>query len=108
MEFKPIGGIGPLEEMLEAGYTVKGPRDDAHRDMTSFKAFLKRGYEFATEEYLVGEGYLAVEASPFTKGVRLLYKETDGFPDQRFQSGYTLVKGDEEIPLYLKKEMEAI
>jgi hypothetical protein len=97
--------MGSLEELLEEGYVVRGPRGDAARDLTSFKAFLKRGYEFAAEDWLVAEGYEAVEASVFTKGVRLLYKVTDDVPDQRVESGYTLSKGDTTVQLYLKKEI---
>jgi hypothetical protein len=103
---KPIGGLGSLEELLEEGYVVAGPRGDGSRDLASFRAFLKRGYEFATEESLVAEGYQAVEASPFTKGVRLLFKVIDDVPDQRIESGYTLSRGDEDIQLYLKKQID--
>ncbi len=106
-EAKPIGGMGSLEDLLAEGYVVTGPRGDASRDLASFRAFLKRGYEFATEESLVAEGYQAVEASPFTKGTRLLYKVIDDVPDQRLQSGYTLSRGDREIHLYLKKEIDS-
>jgi len=105
-DVKPIGGIGSLEELLEEGYVVKGPRGDASRDLASFKAFLRRGYEFAAEDWLVAEGYDVVEASVFTKGTRLLYKVVDDIPDQRLQSGYTLSKGDREVHLYLKKEID--
>ena len=103
---KPIGGLGSLEELLEEGYVIAGPRGDGSRDLASFRAFLKRGYEFATEESLVAEGYQAVEASPFTKGVRLLFKVIDDVPDQRIESGYTLSRGDEDIQLYLKKQID--
>ncbi len=104
---RPIGGVGSLEEVLEEGYVVTGPRGDASRDLASFRAFLKRGYEFAAEDWLVAEGYEAVEASVFTKGTRLLYKVIDDVPDQRLKSGYTLSKGDREIHLYLKKEIDS-
>ena len=104
---KDVSGMGSLEELLEEGYVVTGPRGDASRDLASFKAFLKRGYEFAAEDWLVAEGYEAVEASVFTKGTRLLYKLIDDVPDQRLQSGYTLSKGDREINLYLKKEIDS-
>lgn len=96
-----------MEKLLEEGYVVIGPRGDASRDLASFKAFLKRGYGFAAEDWLVAEGYEAVEASVFTKGTRLLYKVIDDVPDQRLKSGYTLSKGDREIHLYLKKEIDS-
>ena len=101
---EPISDLGYLERLLADGYAVKGPRQDPSRDLISFKAFLRKGYEFAPEDWLVSNGYQFVEPSAFTKGFRLLYKLIDGFPDQRFRSHYSLVKGDSETPLYLRSE----
>jgi len=101
---EPISDPGYLEQLLADGYTVRGPRQDPSRDLVSFRAFLRSGHEFAPENWLVRNGYQFVEPSTFTKGFRLLYKLIDGFPDQRFRSNYSLVKGDSEIPLYLRSE----
>jgi hypothetical protein len=105
-EVKPISDMGYLEKLLDEGYMVKGLRQDPSKDLISFKAFLRKGYEFAPEDWLVSNGYQFVEPSTFTKGFRLLYKLIEGFPDERFRSNYSLLKGDKEIPLYLKVEIK--
>lgn len=105
---KPIKTIDYLQELLNAGYTIKGPREDASRDLAAFKAFLKKGKEFAPEDWLAGMGYKFVEPSTLTKGRRIAYKMIDDFPDERFNSNYTLVKGDSQRPLYLKAELPKI
>ena len=105
---KPFGLINDLdclEELLEAGYVINGPRKDPSRDLASFKAFLKKGKEFAPEVWLSDMGYEFVEPTAFTKGHKIAYKMIDEFPDERFNSNYTLVKGESEIPLYLKVEV---
>ena len=101
----PISSLDYLEKLLNEGYTIKGPRKDPSRDLISFKAFLKKGKEFAPEDWLSRMGYEFVEPNRFTKGHRIAYKIIDEFPDQRFNSNYSLVKGEREIPLYLKTEM---
>ena len=101
----PISNLDYLEQLLDDGYVIKGPRKDPSRDLTSFKAFLKKGKEFAPEDWLSSMGYEFVEPSTFTKGYRIAYKIIDEFPDQRFNSNYSLVKGKREIPLYLKTEL---
>jgi hypothetical protein len=105
-EVQPIKDAAYLEKLTEEGYTVKGPRQDPSKDLTSMKIFLKKGYEFAPEDWLVSNGYQFVEPSTFTKGFRLLYKLIDDFPDERFKSNYSLLRGDKEIPLYLKVEIK--
>ncbi len=101
----PIKSLEELEELLGEGYEIKGPRGEASRDLVSFKAFLKRGKEFAPEDWLASEGYKFVEPNTFTKGHRIAYKEINDFPDERFNSNYSLVKGDKEVVLYLKAEL---
>jgi hypothetical protein len=100
----PIHNLDGLEELLNEGYVIKGPRKDPSRDLTSFKAFLKKGKEFAPEFWLSTMGYEFVEPSTFTKGHKIAYKIIDELSDERFNSNYTLVKGQKEIPLYLKVE----
>jgi hypothetical protein len=99
---EPINTLDYLEELLDQGYVIKGPRKDPSRDLISFKAFLKKGNEFAPEVWLSHMGYEFVEPSTFTKGHKIAYKKIDEIPDERFNSNYTLVKGNREIPLYLK------
>jgi hypothetical protein len=101
---RPIKSLDYLEQLLNDGYVVKGPRKDSSRDLISFKAFLKKGKEFAPEGWLSSMGYEFVEPNRFTKGHRIAYKIIDEFPDQRFKSNYSLFKGGREIPLYLKTE----
>jgi hypothetical protein len=104
----PINNLDYLEELLNEGYVIKGPRSDPTRDLVSFKAFLKKGKEFVSEDWLSSMGYEFVEPSTFTKGHRIAYKIIDEFPDQRFNSNYSLVKGETEILLYLKSEVPKV
>ena len=106
MELKPIKDIDYLEKLIEEGYRVKGPRQDTSKDLITFKVFLRKGHEFAPEDWLSSNGYQFVEPSTFTKGRRLAYKMIEGFPDERFKSNYSLLKGGKEIPLYLKVEVK--
>ena len=111
---RPINSLDYLEELLNAGYRIKGPRTiknpeaDSGRDLISFKAFLKKGKEFAPEDWLLHMGYKFVEPNTFTKGHRIAYKIIDEFPDERFKSSYSLLKEGKEIPLYLKVELPKI
>ncbi|NIA03390.1 MAG: hypothetical protein GWP12_02490 [Nitrospirae bacterium] len=104
----PINNLDYLEELLDEGYIVKGPRKDPSRDLISFKAFLKKGKEFVPELWLSNMGYEFVEPSTFTKGHKIAYKIINAFPDERFNSNYTLVKGNRKIPLYLKVEVQKV
>jgi hypothetical protein len=104
----PINNLSYLEELLNEGYVIKGPRQDPSRDLISFKAFLKKGKEFAPEDWLSNMGYEFVEPNTFTKGQRIAYKIIDEFPDERFKSNYTLVKGNRETPLYLRVEVPKV
>ena len=105
---EPINTLDYLKELLDDGYVVKGPRKDPSRDLISFKAFLKKGKEFVPELWLSNMGYEFVEPSTFTKGHKIAYKIIDEFPDERFNSNYTLVKGEKIFPLYLKVEVPKV
>jgi len=105
---EPINSIQYLEKLLDEGYVIEGPRSDLSRDLISFKAFLKKGKEFAPEVWLSNMGYEFVEPSTFTKGHKIAYKIIDDFPDERFSSNYTLIKGPRKIPLYLKVEVPKV
>lgn len=106
LEFvKPIKNPDYLEELLNEGYIIKGPRKDPSKDLISFKTFLEKGKEFAPTDWLSSMGYEFVKPSILTKGHKISYKTINGFPDERFNSNYSLVKGEREIPLYLKVEV---
>jgi len=107
-EVQPIKSIEYLEELLSEGYRIKGPRNDPEKDVKTFQIFIKKNHEFAPETWLTNNGYKYVEPSTFTKGHRIAYKIIDGFPDEQFNSNYSLLKNDKEIVLYLKKEVPKI
>ena len=105
-ELEMIKDIEYLERLIGQGYTIQGPRQDPPRDSVAFKAFLRKGHEFAPEEWLSSHGYQFVEPSAFTKGFRLAYKLIEGFPDERYRSKYSLSKEGRNTPLYLKMKVE--
>ena len=103
---KPIKDIAYLEELISEGYLLSGRRQDPDRDFVAVKSFFSKRYELVPENWLLDNGYKLVEPSPLTKGYTLAYKLVDDFPDQYFRSGYSLVKGNEEVFLYLKLKEE--
>ena len=102
---EPLNSAGYLDELLEAGYTVKGPRNDTERDSALLRKQLEKGKEYTPEVWFEENGYKFVEPSTFTKGFRIAYKIIDDFPDERYNSKYSLIKDGKEIPLYLKVEV---
>lgn len=102
---EPIGTEEYLQELIDDGFIIKGLRNDPARDIKPFKAFLKKGKEFAPENWLEKNDYKFVEPNTFTKGHRIAYKEIDNFPDERFNSNYSIVKDGKEVVLYLKTEL---
>jgi len=102
---QPIDSAELLEQLLAAGYQVKGPRNDPQRDRAGLQRMIEKGYVYSPESWLAANGYKFVEPSSFTKGHRIAYKIIDDFPDERFDSPYSLVKDGKEIPLYLKTEL---
>jgi len=101
---KPLNTPEYLDELLGEGFAVKGPRDDPERDAALLRKQLEKGREFTPETWFSENGYKFVEPSTFTRGYRIAYKIIDDFPDERFNSKYSLVKEGMEIPLYLKME----
>lgn len=101
---QPLNSAEYLDELLGEGYAVKGPRDDPDRDSASLRKQLEKGKEYTPEVYLSENGYKFVEPSTFTKGFRIAYKIIDDFPDERYNSKYSLVKDGAETALYLKVE----
>lgn len=105
---RPIDTLDYLDELLQSGYSIKGPRQSPSRDLSSFRAFIKKGKVFAPEDWLVEMGYEFVEPNRFTRGHRIAYKLIDDFPDERFNSNYSLIIGKREIPLYLEVKIPEI
>ena len=101
----PIRTAEDIEVIIQAGYTLIGPRKDLEKDLKTFKLFLEKGKEFAPESWLRSEGYRMVEPNQFTNGFWIAFKMVNDFPDERFNSNYVLKKDDQEIKLYLQKEM---
>jgi len=102
---QPLNSTEYLDGLLGEGYVVKGPRNDPQRDAASLRRQLEKGKEYTPEVWFPHNGYKFVEPSTFTKGYRIAYKIIDDFPDERYNSNYSLVKGDTEVPLYLKMEV---
>lgn len=102
---QPLTSAADLERLLKAGYIVKGPRNDQERDAASLRRFLEKGKEYAPEDWLSNNGYKFVEPSTFTKGHRIAYKLINDFPDERFNSPYSLITNDKEVALYMKTEL---
>ncbi len=108
MQLKPIKDIDYLEKLIDAGYAIAGPRHNKDRDLAALKAFLRKGQEFAPEEWLSRNEYQFIEPNSFTNGYRISYKLIDDFPDERFKSNYSLLIKGKEIPLYLKVEAKQV
>ncbi len=102
---EPINNLEYLEKLLNNGYEIKGPRNNVSKDLRSFRIFLKKGKEFTPENWLSANDYQAVPPSSFTNNKKLMYKTINDFPDERFQSNYSITKNDITIPLYLKVEL---
>jgi hypothetical protein len=62
---EPVSSIEYLETLLESGFSIRGPRKDAQRDLVAFRSFLTKGKEFAPEDWLTQNGFKFVE--PHTK-----------------------------------------
>lgn len=101
---KPLNAAEYLDELLADGFVVEGPRDDPERDAGLLRKQLEKGREFTPETWFSENGYKFVEPSTFTRGYRIAYKIIDDFPDERYNSQYSLVKDGRQIPLYLKMD----
>ncbi len=107
----PINTIDYIDELINLGFTVKKLKDkknDTARNLMIFKKFLEKGKEFAPETWLVSTGFEFIEPNSFTKGYRIAYKLINDFPDERYNSIFSLVKDEVENVLYLEKEMPVL
>lgn len=99
-----IKDMNYLQELIKEGYVLRGPRQEQSKDLGVIEKFFSRGYEFVPEEWLINHGYQLVEPSGFTKGLKLAYKLVDERPEKYVRSNYSLLKGNKEMPLYLKQK----
>lgn len=104
----PIKSVEYIDELVSKGFTIKKLKDtknDTDRNLMIFKKFLEKGKEFAPESWLVSTGYEFIEPNSFTKMYRIAYKLINDFPDERYNSIFSLMKDDVENVLYLEQEM---
>ena len=99
-EIKTISSESYLDEIIDSGWTIVGPRKDPQKDLRFAKNFFKRNMEFVPEHVLEAGGFKIVQPNPFTRGHQLMYKD-DGQLIRYTRSQYTLISGDDEIPLYV-------
>ena len=99
-EIKTISSESYLNEIIDSGWTIAGPRKDSQKDLRFARNFFKRNMEFVPEHVLEADGFKVVLPSPFTRGYQLMFKN-EGQLIRYTRSQYTLTSGDAEIPLYV-------
>jgi hypothetical protein len=99
-EIKTISSESYLNEIIDSGWTIVGPRKDLQKDLCFAKNFFKRNMEFVPEHVLEADGFKVVLPSPFTRGHQLMFKD-EGQLIRYTRSQYTLTSGETEIPLYV-------
>jgi len=105
-EIKIISNQDYLDEIIDSGWSIVGPRNDPAKDLRFAKNFLKRNIEFYPEHVLETEGFMIVPPSPLTRDHQLMYKD-EGKLIRYTKSQYKLISGEIESPLYvLLKEDE--
>jgi hypothetical protein len=102
-----IKDVAYLQNLLDKGYVLDGPRQNPSKDLLVFKRVLNRGHSFVPEDWLKSRGYEFVEPNSFTKGFKLAYMIKDGVLVQYFRSKYSLCMNDRKICLYLRAEEKA-
>ena len=106
-QIKAISTESYLDDVIDSGWSIKGPRKDPEKDLLAAKRFFKRDIAFLPEHVLKAEGFEIVPPTTFTRGHQLMFKD-DGQLIRYTRSQYTLASGDTEIPLYvLLKEGES-
>jgi hypothetical protein len=97
-----------LEEIIDSGWLIVGPRKDPEKDLRCAKNFFKRNIAFFPEHVLEADGFKIVPPSPFTQGHQLMFKD-EGKLIRYTKSQYTLTSDETEIPLYvfLKTEVKS-
>ncbi len=104
-DIKTISTENYLDEIMNSGWMIVGPRKDPEKDLRFAKNFLKRNIEFYPEHVLEADGFMIVPPSPMTRGHQLMYKD-EGRLIRYTKSQYTLTSGEKEVVLYvfLKEE----
>jgi len=106
-DVKTISSESYLNEIMDSGWTIVGPRKDKHKDLRFAKNFFKRNMEFVPEHVLEADGFEIVPPSPFTRGYQLMFKDK-GQLIRYTRSQYTLTSDKTEIPLYIILKEEKI
>ena len=99
-EIKTISSQSYLNEIIDSGWTIVGPRKDPQKNLRFAKNFFKRNMEFVPEHVLEADGFKIVQPSPFTRGYQLMFKDEEQLI-RYTRSQYTLTFGKTEIPLYV-------
>ena len=99
-EIKTISSESYLNEIIGSGWTIAGPRENSKKDLRFAKNFFKCNMEFVPEHVLEADGFKVVLPSPFSRGHQLMFKN-EGQLIRYTRSQYTLISGDDEIPLYV-------
>jgi len=99
-EIKAISSEDYLNEIIDSGWSIVGPRKDPEKDLRAAKNFFRRDIAFVPEHVLKADGFGIVPPSTFTRGHQLMFKD-EGELVRYTRSQYTLASGDTEIPLYV-------
>jgi hypothetical protein len=99
-EIKTISNERYLNNIIGSGWTIVGPRKDPQKDLRFAKNFFKRNIKFVPEHVLEADGFKIVLPSPFTRGHQLMFKNERQLI-RYTRSQYTLISGDNKIPLYI-------
>jgi len=94
-----------FEELVSAGWTVIGPRNDPEKDVKSLARFFKRGIEVFPEEVLAADGFEVVPPSSFTNNHQIMFKD-EGTLIRYTMTQYKLTHGDQEVRLYVLLDEE--
>ena len=74
-KIKTISSESYLDEIIDSGWTIEGPRKDPQKDLSFAKNFFKRNMEFVPEHVLEADGFKVVLPSPFMRGHQLMFKD---------------------------------
>lgn len=99
-EIKVISTQDYLDEIVNSGWTIVGPRKDPEKDLRFAKNFLKRNIEFNPQHVLEAQGFKIVPPSPLTRGHQLMYKNEEQLI-RYTRSQYKLTSLGIEVPLYI-------
>ena len=87
-DIKAISSEDYLNEIIDTGWSIVGPRKDRDKDLRSAKNFFKRNIAFIPEHVLKADGFKIVPPSTLTRGHQLMYKDEG---KQAFSDEYSTV-----------------